>query len=73
MDLKGKTAIITGAAGGIGREIAHRFSRAGATIGVADMDFSAAKKVASELKSAMPLAMNVCDEQQVNQGIESFF
>lgn len=73
MELKGKTAIITGAGSGIGREIAHRFAKAGASIGVADMDFAAAQKVASELKSAMPLAMNVCDEQQVNQGIESFF
>ena len=39
---------------------------------MADLDFSAAQKVASALKSAMPIAMNVCDEQQVNQGIESF-
>ena len=73
MELNGKTAFITGAGGGIGREIALRFANAGASIGVADLDFSAAQKVASELKSAMPIAMNVCDEQQVNQGIESFF
>ncbi|NDH09825.1 MAG: SDR family NAD(P)-dependent oxidoreductase, partial [Gammaproteobacteria bacterium] len=46
MELQGKTAVITGAGSGIGREIAHRFAKAGAIIAVVDIDFNAAHKVA---------------------------
>jgi len=43
MRLRGKTAIITGAAGGIGSAIALRFAREGATIFICDLEQSAGK------------------------------
>jgi cyclopentanol dehydrogenase len=45
MRLKGKTAIITGAAGGIGSAIALRFAREGANIFICDLEQSAGKEV----------------------------
>jgi len=45
MRLKGKTAIITGAAGGIGSAIALRFAREGANIFICDLEQSAGEKV----------------------------
>ena len=48
-DLTGQTAIITGAATGIGEAIAHRLSRAGATVVIADVNIDGARDVARRL------------------------
>ena len=45
MRLKDKVAVITGAASGIGKEIASTFSRAGAKVVIADLDRAAADAV----------------------------
>lgn len=50
MRLEGKKAIITGAASGIGREIAKMLAREGADIVIADVQVEAARKVAAEIK-----------------------
>jgi NAD(P)-dependent dehydrogenase (short-subunit alcohol dehydrogenase family) len=47
--MKNKIAIVTGAAGGIGSEIARRMSREGATVLAADINFAGAEAVAAEL------------------------
>jgi len=47
--LERQTAIVTGAATGIGESIAHRLASAGARIAVVDLDLSGAAKVASAL------------------------
>lgn len=52
MRLKGKVALITGAAGGIGIAVARRFVAEGAQVMLADLDEAALKKVAEEFGSA---------------------
>ncbi|PLC50626.1 2-deoxy-D-gluconate 3-dehydrogenase [Pollutimonas subterranea] len=51
-DLVGKTAFITGAAGGIGSEIARTFAQCGASLMLADRDLEHMHDLASELRSA---------------------
>ncbi len=51
MRLKGKRALITGAAAGIGRESALRFAREGAALALADLDLAAAEAVAAEIQA----------------------
>ena len=51
--LDGKVAVITGAAGGIGREAAILFSNEGARVCVADMGVEAGEKTAAESKDAL--------------------
>ena len=48
-DLTGQTAIVTGAATGIGEAIASRLARAGATVAVADLDAEGAARVAESI------------------------
>ena len=49
--IEGKTAIITGAGGGFGRETALLFAQEGAQVVIADMDSSAGKKVEAEVRA----------------------
>ena len=49
MKLKDKTVLITGGAHGIGRAMAERFHREGATIAVADLELDAAREVAEQI------------------------
>jgi len=51
-DLTGQTAIVTGAAGGIGETIARRLAASGATIVVADLNLEAGEAIASTLPNA---------------------
>jgi 3-hydroxybutyrate dehydrogenase len=72
MRLKDKVAIITGAASGIGREIAIVFAREGAKVAIADLDQQAADIVARRIdptgKRAISVAMDVANEQEVEDG-----
>ena len=71
--LAGKVAVITGAASGIGKEIALAFAREGAKVAIADLDGRAAQRAASEidpaLQRALGLPMDVSDETQVEAGM----
>ena len=70
MQLKNKVAIVTGAASGIGKDIAKRFIDEGAKVGIADLDLAKAEIAAEEMGSnAMAIGMNVADEEQVETGI----
>lgn len=73
MSLEGKVAIVTGAASGIGKEIAFELARAGAAIAIADLNAGGAQVVAAEIVAAggraLGLAMDVTDEAAVNAGV----
>ncbi len=49
LDLTGRSALVTGAASGIGRACAERLARAGATVTVLDLNGDAAKEVAGKI------------------------
>lgn len=49
-NLSGKTAFITGAAGGIGRALANEFAHEGMQIGLSDLDPNRLEEIASKLK-----------------------
>ncbi|NBQ24598.1 MAG: glucose 1-dehydrogenase [Verrucomicrobia bacterium] len=59
-ELKGKTALITGAGSGIGAAIAQLFARAGAFVAVIDKQAEHAHTVASSLKDENLLASDHC-------------
>jgi 3-hydroxybutyrate dehydrogenase len=71
--LTDKIAFVTGAASGIGKEIAAVYAREGAKVAIADMNMVAAQAAADELKatgaSAMAVAADVTDEAQVNAAV----
>ena len=73
MHLENKVAVITGAASGIGREIARTFAQAGAAVAIADHNVAAAQEAAKELGSSGPrtlaVAMDVTSESDVESGI----
>ena len=48
--LEGKSAIVTGAASGIGREIARIYAREGAQVAIADLNADAANATAAEIR-----------------------
>ncbi|MGI6131824.1 MAG: SDR family NAD(P)-dependent oxidoreductase [Bacillota bacterium] len=47
--LDGKVAVVTGAASGIGRGIAHRLAQAGASVALLDIDSAGGERAASEI------------------------
>lgn len=67
--LDGQTALVTGAATGIGSAIATRLAEAGAIVAIADLDQDAAKVKAAELTGAVPLQVDVSDAASVEQAI----
>jgi 3-hydroxybutyrate dehydrogenase len=71
--LEGKSAIVTGAASGIGREIARIYAREGAQVAIADLNADAANATAAEIRAAggkaIGVAMDVTSEEGVNAGV----
>ena len=70
MRLKDKVAIITGAAQGIGRQIASRFAAEGARVVIADLNHGQARATAAEIaatgREALALRVDVGDAASVS-------
>ena len=69
MRLKGRSAVVTGSATGIGKAIAEGFAREGAHVAIADLNLVGATSVAREIQSqkavAIPVQMDVSSEKSV--------
>jgi 3-oxoacyl-[acyl-carrier protein] reductase len=69
-DLSGQTAIVTGAATGIGEAIAKRLAEAGATVAVADLNRDGADQVAATLpNNSFGVQVDVTSSASVNAAV----
>jgi 3-hydroxybutyrate dehydrogenase len=73
MNMQDKVAVVTGAASGIGKEIAKTYFDHGAKVAIADLNLDAAQAVAREFdpsgERALAVAMDVTNEEQVDAGV----
>jgi NAD(P)-dependent dehydrogenase (short-subunit alcohol dehydrogenase family) len=71
--LDGKSALVTGAGSGIGREIALLFARQGATVAVGDINDVSAKGVVDEIAAAggvaFPIHLDVTSRDSANDAV----
>lgn len=69
--LDGKTAIITGAASGIGLAVAQLFVEKGASVALLDLNLEQAEQAASGLERAAAFAVDVGDRASVEQAVSA--
>lgn len=73
--LQNKVAIVTGAASGIGKAIAHALAAEGATVAIADLALGPANAVAREIVArggrALGVEMDVTSEAAVDRGTDA--
>lgn len=74
--LADRAVLITGAAGGIGSAVAHRFAAEGAAVGVADYNEKSAADVAADINSrggrALGLSVDVTDRDAAAAAVTQF-
>ena len=61
-DFHGKTALITGASGGLGEQFARCLSSAGARVVIATRRINKLEKLVAELDNAMAIKLDVADK-----------
>ncbi len=72
MRLAGKSALITGAARGIGRAFAEAYVAEGATVAICDINMEAAKKAASETgDGAYAVHLDVTEQSSIDSAVAS--
>ncbi|ESY07012.1 L-iditol 2-dehydrogenase [Mesorhizobium sp. M1148] len=72
MRLKGKSALVTGSARGIGKAFAEAYVREGATVAIADINLAAAEKTASEIgANAYPVRLDVSDLASIQAAVNA--
>ena len=73
MNMNDKVAVVTGAASGIGKQIAKTYFDHGGRVAIADLNLEQAQAVAREFDPSgarvMAVAMDVTNEEQVDAGI----
>jgi D-sorbitol dehydrogenase (acceptor) len=70
MRLQGKSALITGAARGIGAALATAYVREGATVAIGDIDHARASATASEIgEQAYAVRLDVTDESSIDAAV----
>lgn len=69
LNLAGTTALITGAASGIGRATARALAAEGVRVALLDRDGDALRETASGCRDAVVLVADVTDEQQVTAAV----
>ena len=69
MQLAGKTALITGAARGIGLAFAKAYTAEGARVAIADIDLARAQAAASEIEGAVAVRMDVSDQASITAAV----
>jgi 2-hydroxycyclohexanecarboxyl-CoA dehydrogenase len=70
MRLEGRTALVTGGAGGIGAATARRLAAEGARVAVGDLDLDAARAVAAEI-DGHATALDVADTASVARAVQA--
>jgi 2-dehydro-3-deoxy-L-rhamnonate dehydrogenase (NAD+) len=69
-ELTGQTAIVTGAAAGIGEAIARRLAKAGATVVVADLNLAGATAIASSIGGdSFPVQIDISRSASANAAV----
>lgn len=72
MRLKGKSALVTGSARGIGKAFAEAYVREGATVAIADINLEAAEKTASEIGAkAYAVRLDVSDLTSIEVAVKA--
>lgn len=71
IDLTGKVAVVTGASQGLGEALALRLDKEGCKVAVCDINFDGAQNVASKLKDAIALAVDVTKFDQLKAAADA--